>query len=179
MVLDTLRRATQPSGYPVDNPTQSFWLENPPCPELMNLKMDVPYNRADTVIIGSGMTAAAVAFSIMREHARNNQEAPTVVVLEARGLSSGATGRHDGSINSAPHELFHQLILADHEPEQAADIVRFVCIFLCSHILLMFLGSSFRYSSLLSLPASIRLIKCLSLTLVEGLRGTLGHQAAV
>ncbi|KAI1769124.1 FAD dependent oxidoreductase [Hypoxylon sp. FL1150] len=124
MVLNILRRASQLSGYPVDNPTRSFWLEDPPCPELMNLKMDMPSNLVDIVIIGSGMTAAAVAFSMMREYSRHDK-APRVVVLEARGLSSGATGRHDGSINGAPHELFHQLILMDHEPERAADIVRF------------------------------------------------------
>ncbi|KAI2615118.1 FAD dependent oxidoreductase-domain-containing protein [Hypoxylon sp. NC1633] len=118
-----LKRASSPPGFPVKNPTKSYWTQDPPYPELTNIRMELPSNRADIVIIGSGVTAAAVASSVLQESDRGG-ERPRVVVLEARNICSGATGRNGGHIKSSPHELFATL-KKKHGPKRAAALTRF------------------------------------------------------
>ncbi|KAH8194568.1 hypothetical protein TruAng_011263 [Truncatella angustata] len=120
---ELLKRASLPPGLPVPNPSQSYWLEDPPYPELVDIQSpDLP-DHADIVIIGSGITGAAVARSILLECERKG-ETRRVVVLEARTLCSGATGRNGGHIKSSPHELFVRL--KDRlGPERAAALTRF------------------------------------------------------
>jgi glycine/D-amino acid oxidase-like deaminating enzyme len=82
---------------------------------------------ADIVIIGSGITGAAVARSILHESRRKATDQPkptTVVVIEARQICSGATGRNGGHIKASPHETFH-LMRKHVSPENAAALARF------------------------------------------------------
>ncbi|KAK9779386.1 putative FAD dependent oxidoreductase-domain-containing protein [Seiridium cardinale] len=120
---ELLERAKQPPGLPVPNPSKSYWLEDPPFPELVDIQSPELPDHADIVIIGSGITGAAVARSVLRECERKG-ESRRIVVLEARTLCSGATGRNGGHMKSSPHELFVRL-KDRYGPERAAALTRF------------------------------------------------------
>jgi hypothetical protein len=144
-----LQRANSPPGLPVPNPTKSYWLQNPPHPELVDKQSTQLPSVADVVIIGSGITGAAVARALLYESARKGphrksedrescsaaslgqddkvirEDLPRVVVLEARSLCSGATGRNGGHIKSSPHEQFAFMRRQKMSEERAAALVRF------------------------------------------------------
>ena len=108
---------------PCPSPTHPYWLDDPPFPSLTNIQSPVLPARADVLIIGSGITGAAVARSVLSDVGDDAGDV-SVVVLEARELCSGATGRNGGHIKASPHETFPRLrkTLA---PERAAELVRF------------------------------------------------------
>lgn len=98
---------------PVENPTVSFWMQDPPFPEIGDIQGDLP-EEADVVIIGSGITGAAAAKTVLELSSSLSlslakTKTPKVVVLEARQLCSGATARNGGHIKCAPHEEFARL----------------------------------------------------------------------
>lgn len=75
-------------GLPGKSPTQPFWLSEPS--RISNLQS--PWiDQADIIIIGSGMTAASLTRSLYARKPNLN-----IVIVEARGLCSGATGRNGG-----------------------------------------------------------------------------------
>lgn len=90
-------------GIPVSNPTTSFWLQNPPFPDLVDMRSKTLPKTADIVIIGSGITGASVARTILSECASMGINR-RVVMLEARQICSGATGRNGGHIKCTPYE---------------------------------------------------------------------------
>jgi FAD dependent oxidoreductase len=92
-------------GIPVSNPTISFWLLNPPFPELVDKQSKILPKSADIVIISSGITGASIALTILSECAAAGIKR-RVVMLEARQACSGATGRNGGHIKCTPHESF-------------------------------------------------------------------------
>jgi hypothetical protein len=114
-----LDRAHRPAPLPSANPTTSFWQLRPPHPELTNARSPVLPRTADVVVVGSGITGAAVARSLLRLAPRR------VVVLEAREICSGATGRNGGHIKASPHETLGHLLQYGLAPERAAALVRF------------------------------------------------------
>ncbi|KAI0139121.1 FAD dependent oxidoreductase [Hypoxylon sp. NC0597] len=93
------KRAEIPVTLPRDNPTQSYWQLEPD--EIADLRStsSLP-DKADTVIIGSGITGAAVAFNLLSNGARD------IVMLEARQACSGATGRNGGHTKAASYRSF-------------------------------------------------------------------------
>ena len=78
---------------PVRNPTPSWWLEQmPAAPSAAELPEE-----ADVVIVGAGMTGAATAYWLSRSGRSS-------LVLDARGIAGGATGRNGGHLWCArPH----------------------------------------------------------------------------
>ncbi|RYP16151.1 hypothetical protein DL765_005288 [Monosporascus sp. GIB2] len=137
---ELLKRASAAPGLPVPNPTPSYWLADPPYPELVDIRSPQLPAEADVVIIGSGITGAAVARSVLsvlserrRKDATITADAPhpdpnpeqNIVVLEARTLCSGATGRNGGHIKPSPYEAFAQQRRAGLPPERAAELARF------------------------------------------------------
>ncbi|KAF5012697.1 hypothetical protein FDECE_1257 [Fusarium decemcellulare] len=115
-----LVRASSPPAQPVPTPTSSYWLDDPPFPALCDIQADLP-KEADVVIIGSGITGAAVAKSLLE---LSDDSELKVVVFEARQLCSGATGRNGGHIKCTPYEEF-ALYRQRLGPENARRIVRF------------------------------------------------------
>ncbi|KAF7563341.1 hypothetical protein G7046_g808 [Stylonectria norvegica] len=115
-----LQRATSPPGLPAPNPTSSSWLDDPPFPALTNIQQPLP-PEADIVIIGSGITSAAIAKSLLE---LSGDTAPRVVVCEARTLCSGATGRNGGHIKCEPYQVF-ATFRDKLGPERAREVVRF------------------------------------------------------
>ncbi|PVH70932.1 FAD dependent oxidoreductase-like protein [Cadophora sp. DSE1049] len=89
-------RITKPK-LPHANPTSSFWQENPLHPELVNIQSAKLPQSADIVIIGSGISGASVAYTILNECLAIGKPRH-VVILEGRTICSGATGRNGGHI---------------------------------------------------------------------------------
>jgi hypothetical protein len=121
---DLLARANADPGLPVPNPTAPYWLDDPPYPGLTDIQSPTLPDDADIVVIGSGIAGAAVAWSVLHECQARGQRAPRVVVLEARQLCSGATGRNGGHIKASAYEDF-ALMRKVLPPERAAELVRF------------------------------------------------------
>ena len=61
-----------------------------------------PPATADVLIIGAGLTGCATAFWLQRLHGRSS------VILDARGLAGGATGRNGGHLWPNPKSDFEQ-----------------------------------------------------------------------
>ncbi|KAL4970209.1 NAD(P)/FAD-dependent oxidoreductase [Aspergillus stella-maris] len=75
-------------GIPVANSTKPFWLSQP----SKISKLQSPWvQEADIIIIGSGMTAVSLTRSL---YARKPEA--KIIIIEARDLCSGATGRNGG-----------------------------------------------------------------------------------
>jgi len=96
------QRAKVPVTLPPSNPTKSYWQDPPD--EIADLRTteDLP-DHADVVIIGSGITGAAVAWELLQEQqSLDDAEKKSMVMLEARQACSGATGRN-GPLSSSSH----------------------------------------------------------------------------
>jgi FAD dependent oxidoreductase len=125
-----LSRISSSPGIPVPNPTEPFWLADPPFPELCDVRTPtgVP-ERAHVVVIGSGITGAAVARTVLREGEKGGLwgegEGKRVVMLEARSVCSGATGRNGGHVKVSPWEMVRALKLRGIGGEGARKIVEF------------------------------------------------------
>ncbi|KAI6417671.1 hypothetical protein MCOR20_000163 [Pyricularia oryzae] len=92
-------RGNIPVSLPVKNPTRSYW-QDPPDQVIANLRSSPDLTQdADVVIIGSGITGAAIAWHLLQDDAEGPY--PKVVMLEAREICSGATGRNDKCTRSA------------------------------------------------------------------------------
>jgi glycine/D-amino acid oxidase-like deaminating enzyme len=79
-------------GFPVPKPTESYW--QVPEHRIANLRTtdELPTDKTfDYVIIGSGVSGAAVAFKLLDR----NPEL-SILMLEARKAASGASGRNGG-----------------------------------------------------------------------------------
>lgn len=87
--------------------TTSFWQQNPLYPELVNVRSETLPSTADIVIIGSGIAGASVAHTILNE-CKATADTKRVVLLEARELCSGATGRNGGHIKAEAYHMYAQ-----------------------------------------------------------------------
>lgn len=97
--------------FPVSNPTSSFWQKDPIFPELVNMRSENLPDTADIVIIGSGISGASVAYSILNgvQNQRQCKQTPKIVMIEARETCSGATGRNGGHIKCAAYMEYSSL----------------------------------------------------------------------
>lgn len=86
---------------PHSNPTPSYW-NTPPIPIPHSLPS--PSNEPSIVILGTGLTAVAIAYALL-------PLLPTahILVLEARSVCDGATGRNGGHCKVVPHEELDKL----------------------------------------------------------------------
>ncbi|TDZ36181.1 putative oxidoreductase OrdL [Colletotrichum spinosum] len=110
-------RSRLPVSLPVPNPTQSYW-HSPPSPLATYTSGALP-SAADTLIIGSGITGAAIAHFLL-----SGASAPqSIAMLEARTLTSGATGRNGGHTKAASYRSFLHHAAALGTPE-ACKIAR-------------------------------------------------------
>lgn len=89
------RLASSP-GIPISNPSQSYWLKDPSPISNHGSGPNVAIPEyTDIVIIGSGITGTSIARAIL-DHDVNNRGSKRplqVIMLEARDVCSGATGR--------------------------------------------------------------------------------------
>ncbi|CAI7663587.1 unnamed protein product [Penicillium glandicola] len=88
-----LNRIYSDPGIPQSSTTSSFWtLESQDFSQ--GAAKTLP-KEADVIIIGSGITGTAIARTLLQHRASTH---PSVVMLEARTVCSGATGRNGGHI---------------------------------------------------------------------------------
>lgn len=77
--------------FPVDNATQPYWrTQLHPLDEHRSTET-LP-SKCDIAIIGAGMSGVATAYHLVK--AMGSDRLPSIVLLEARQLCSGATGRN-------------------------------------------------------------------------------------
>lgn len=88
------------TGFPVPNPTKSYW-QTPPLP-IANHRTtpDLPPT-AEYVIVGSGITGASIAYKLLVANPSAN-----ILMLEGRTASSGATGRNGGHCRAGRYLSF-------------------------------------------------------------------------
>lgn len=79
-----------PVGLPRPNPTKAYW-QTPPLPIADHRTTPNLPSSSEFVIIGSGITGATIAYKLLSE-----QPNASILMLEARQASSGATGRNGG-----------------------------------------------------------------------------------
>ena len=97
---EALNRIHSDPGIPTETPTSSFWLQEPHPEFAQRPTKPLPTN-ADVVIIGSGISGASIARTLLQSRAKSTSSSPShpaVVILEARDICSGATGRNGGHI---------------------------------------------------------------------------------
>ncbi|KAH9064955.1 FAD dependent oxidoreductase [Lactarius vividus] len=103
---------------PVDRPTVPFWTVPP---AELPIDNDAPLpSHVDVLVIGSGITGVSCTRTLLR----HGPPGLRVLVLEARDVCSGATGRNGGHIN-AP--LFHDYpqLKSEFGLDSAKRIIRF------------------------------------------------------
>lgn len=107
---------------PRANPTVATW-QLPPHPTLSEIQSAGLPKATDYAIIGSGVTGCSIAKTLF-EQAPSSSGSFSVTVLEARTLTSGATGRNGGVLTSfVPGDY---KILSEHfGHEQAVKIARY------------------------------------------------------
>ncbi len=82
-----------PPGYPHPEPCLSFWLQGTrSSPLLGHRTTEALPETAEVAIIGSGISGAAAAYFILT----GPNPPKSIVMLEARELCHGATGRNGG-----------------------------------------------------------------------------------
>ncbi|KIK81486.1 hypothetical protein PAXRUDRAFT_754602 [Paxillus rubicundulus Ve08.2h10] len=97
-------------AVPINEPTQSFWTY-PPSSIATHTSRDTFPTHADIVIIGSGITGASFARTLLDiDQERHGGTGPvSVVMLEAQETCSGATGRNGGHINPPLYHDYEDL----------------------------------------------------------------------
>ncbi|KAK5788768.1 hypothetical protein VI817_009726 [Penicillium citrinum] len=95
-----LNRIFADPGIPQSKTTSSFWLKEPHSKFTTRSSEPLP-TEADVVIIGSGITGASIARTLLQNGVKSNAEkpqTPSIAMVEARDICSGATGRNGGHI---------------------------------------------------------------------------------
>ena len=85
-------------GLPADNPTESFWTVQQHHLDNFRSSESLPAE-CDVLIVGSGFSGVGVAYHVLNDrHGSRSTHMPKTVMLEARKLVSGATGRNGGHV---------------------------------------------------------------------------------
>lgn len=108
---------TQDPDLPRSNPTSAYWQLVPH--RLSNHQSPTLPDAADIVVIGSGITGASVAKTLL-----DSDDSCKVIVLEARSLCSGATGRNGGQLATNAGEIYAEY-KENFGKEQAGKIAAF------------------------------------------------------
>ncbi|EAU93246.1 hypothetical protein CC1G_11228 [Coprinopsis cinerea okayama7 len=121
------KRVEASPGLPVTNPLPSYWMqpEAPIANRNADPNIQLP-EYADIVIIGSGITGAAFARTILDQKSGHDLQGNPlkIVMLDARETCSGATGRNGGHITPILYQDYSNL-KRKHGKEAAKKIIRF------------------------------------------------------
>lgn len=110
-------------GYPVQNPSISYW-QIPPHPDVADRQSPKLPSSADIVIIGSGMSGTSIAWHLLSDNNSTSKTPPRIAMLEARQACSGATGRNGGHIRPSSYQEYVDAKQTTTQ-DQAAKITRF------------------------------------------------------
>ncbi|KAG1794184.1 FAD dependent oxidoreductase [Suillus plorans] len=118
--FQTLQARIQRSpGLPLPNPSRSFWCY-PPSPIATHVSQ-LP-THADFIVVGSGITGTSVVRRLLYSASAEGHNV-RVVMLEARDVCSGATGRNGGHISPPLHHDYTSL-KRDHGQAVAQKIIK-------------------------------------------------------
>ncbi|ORY16993.1 FAD dependent oxidoreductase-like protein [Clohesyomyces aquaticus] len=95
-------RSRIPVGLPIANPLPSYW-HIPKSPLANHVPSELP-KESDYVIIGSGISGTIIALNLLNTNPNAN-----IVMLEAREVCGGATGRNGGHTKAASYRTYLQL----------------------------------------------------------------------
>lgn len=123
-----LNRANADPGIPQSTgTTKCFWLNEPS--SIATKKSSSLPEDVDVVIIGSGICGTSVAKELLESNCQGDESRPaahtskpTVMMLEARDLCSGATGRNGGHILETGEDFVD--LEAEFGTEAARSIMR-------------------------------------------------------
>ncbi|KAF2183682.1 FAD/NAD(P)-binding domain-containing protein [Zopfia rhizophila CBS 207.26] len=117
IVLHTLTVHGADPGFPVANPSISYW-QTPPNIDVADRQSHQLPVEVDVVIIGSGMTGTSIARHLLNE---GRQDQPLrIAMLEARQACSGATGRNGGHIRPSSYSEYAEAKEVVSQAEAAA-----------------------------------------------------------
>ncbi|KFZ12021.1 hypothetical protein V501_04419 [Pseudogymnoascus sp. VKM F-4519 (FW-2642)] len=125
---EAITRILSDPGLPTTSPpaTSSFWL-SPLHPAFSTPPLPPPPD-AEIVIIGSGITGTSIARHLVRSHrsslSKQDKKQNPIVLLDARDICSGATGRNGGHVNEVGWEEYEDLVTRCGR-EEAKKITRF------------------------------------------------------
>lgn len=105
---------------PVPKPLPSLWTSEPRLLDNHQSSATLP-STADVVIIGSGLAGTGTAYHLLHE---NSPDPPSIVLLEARQICSGATGRNGGHVKPDTYFSAPKYIKL-YGAEAAAEMARF------------------------------------------------------
>ncbi|KAJ5203841.1 uncharacterized protein N7498_004720 [Penicillium cinerascens] len=88
------------AGFPVENPTESYW-QTPPLPISDHRTTPHLPPTAEYCIVGSGITGASIAYKLL-----NANPSAQILMLEGRTACSGATGRNGGHCRAGRYLSF-------------------------------------------------------------------------
>ncbi|KAL4936037.1 hypothetical protein BDV06DRAFT_216980 [Aspergillus oleicola] len=90
-----------PRFLPVENSTEPFWRTELHQLDQLRTTPELP-KHSDIVIIGAGYTGISLAYHLLKQlessHPDQPRPHPTITILEARQVCSGATGRNGGHL---------------------------------------------------------------------------------
>ncbi|KAH8101475.1 FAD dependent oxidoreductase [Cristinia sonorae] len=110
------KRIKESPGLPVPNPTLSFWTV--PKSKISSNGKAIP-ETADIVVIGSGITGTSFSYNALKLDGSLK-----IVILEARDVCSGATGRNGGHVNPPLYQDYKYL-KETHGIDVAKKTIRF------------------------------------------------------
>jgi glycine/D-amino acid oxidase-like deaminating enzyme len=91
------KASATPSGRPILHPSKPYWLEQLPddLASMQNIQSSSALpGVCDVVVIGAGMSGVSTAYHLSRDTDHS------IVLLDARGICSGATGRNGGFLHA-------------------------------------------------------------------------------
>lgn len=119
-----------PVGLPHPNPTQAYW-QTPPLPISDHRTTPCVPTSAKYVIVGSGISGASIAYKLFQK-----EPCASIVMLEARQASSGATGRNGGHCRAGRYLSFKNdldhfgkeeaLLMEKLEEDNVTNVVKFI-----------------------------------------------------
>ncbi|KAG4270268.1 hypothetical protein FPRO04_11573 [Fusarium proliferatum] len=106
---------------PRPNPSISLWQE-PVHPTVSSIQSPTLPQYADIAVIGSGITGCSVTKALLEDDSLDSTS--RIVILEARTLTSGATGRNGGQLVSPVGHLY-KTMCKRHGEETAKEMCLF------------------------------------------------------
>ncbi|KAI1174690.1 FAD dependent oxidoreductase [Nemania sp. FL0916] len=100
-------RHTSNEYLPVPNPTTPYWRTDLHHLDSHRSTKDLP-TKCDVLIIGAGISGVSVAYHLSQpdKNRDNSSTAPSILLLEARQVCSGATGRNGGHVKVKTQTFF-------------------------------------------------------------------------
>jgi len=89
----TTQQPKKPQILPVNNATTPYWRTDLHAIDSLRSTEQLP-SVCDIAIIGAGMAGVCTAYHLVQQSQQRGDEVPSIVLLDARRVCEGATGRN-------------------------------------------------------------------------------------